>query len=63
VSLTQSPGSLPILFDDGVATATGFEDITAYLRNHPEVTEDLDVNLTSQQLIDRTALVFLLTAS
>jgi hypothetical protein len=56
-TLTKSPGSLPILFDDGVATATGFEDIIAYLRNHPEVAEDLDANLTSQQLTDKTACV------
>jgi hypothetical protein len=48
-------GSLPILYDDGVATATGFEDIVAYLRNHVEVTNDLDANLTDQQLTDRTA--------
>jgi hypothetical protein len=57
VSLTQRPGSLPILYDDGVATATGFEDIIAYLRNHLEVTEDLDADLTNRQLIDRIALV------
>jgi hypothetical protein len=63
VSLTQRPGSLPILYDDGVATATGFEDIVAYLRNHLEVTEDLDANLTNQQLTDRTALVFFETAA
>jgi hypothetical protein len=52
-------GSLPILFDDGVATATGFEDIVAYLRNHPAVNEDLDAELTNQQLTDRTAWVAL----
>jgi hypothetical protein len=62
MSLTYRPGNLPILFDDGVATATGFEDITAYLRNHPEVAEDLDANLTKQQLTDKTALVQLLPA-
>lgn len=51
----QWPGSLPILYDDGVATATGFEDIVSYLRNHVEVTNDLDANLTDKQLTDRTA--------
>lgn len=50
-------GSLPILFDDDVATATGFEDIVAYLRNHPEITEDIDGGLTDRQLNDRTASV------
>jgi hypothetical protein len=50
-------GSLPILFDDDIATATGFEDIVAYLRNHPEVTEDIDGALTAQQLNDKTASV------
>jgi hypothetical protein len=58
-ALTSRPGSLPILFDDGVATATGFEDIIAYLRNHPEVAEDLDANLASQQITDKTAFVSL----
>lgn len=47
--------SLPILFDGGIATATGFEDIVSYLRNHPAVSEDLDANLNSQQQNDRTA--------
>jgi hypothetical protein len=47
--------SLPILFDDEVATASGFEDIVAYLRNHPTVTNDLDVDLSSRQRTDRTA--------
>jgi hypothetical protein len=42
-----------------VATATGFEDIVAYLRNHLEITEDLDAHLTHKQLTDRTALVLL----
>jgi hypothetical protein len=46
---------LPILFDDGVATASGFEDIVAYLRNYPTVTNDLDAGLSSAQQIDRTA--------
>jgi hypothetical protein len=46
-----------VLYDDGVATATGFEDIIAYLRNHPAVAEDLDAELTNQQRTDRTALV------
>jgi hypothetical protein len=50
-------GSLPILFDDDIATATGFEDIVAYLRNYPEVTEDIDGALTAQQLNDKTASV------
>ena len=49
--------SLPILFDDGIATATGFEDIVAYLRNHPAATDDLDANLTSRQQTDKIALV------
>lgn len=49
--------SLPILFDDDVATASGFEDIVAYLRNHPAVTNDLDANLSSRQRTDRTAWV------
>ncbi|KAJ4326415.1 hypothetical protein N0V94_000090 [Neodidymelliopsis sp. IMI 364377] len=47
--------TLPILFDGGIATATGFEDIVSYLRNHPAVGEDLDVDLSSQQQNDRTA--------
>jgi hypothetical protein len=55
----QRAGSLPMLFDDGVATATGFEDIVAYLRNHPAVNEDLDAGLSNQQLTDRTACVAL----
>ncbi|KAF3004308.1 hypothetical protein E8E13_009157 [Curvularia kusanoi] len=52
VGLTES---LPILFDGGVATATGFEDIVSYLRNHPAVSVDLDASLNSQQQNDRTA--------
>lgn len=55
-------GSLPILFDDDVATATGFEDIVAYLRNNPEVTEDIDGSLTPQQLNDKTASVLAYTS-
>jgi len=51
--------SLPVLFDDGVATATGFEDIVAYLRNYPEITADPDAGLASQHRNDRTALVTL----
>jgi hypothetical protein len=47
--------TLPILFDGGIATATGFEDIVSYLRNHPAVGEDLDIDLSSQQQNDRTA--------
>ncbi|KAL6151035.1 hypothetical protein ACJQWK_10903 [Exserohilum turcicum] len=47
--------SLPILFDDGVATASGFEDIVAYLRNYPTVSNDLDAGLSSGQQTDRTA--------
>ncbi|KAL6712391.1 hypothetical protein ACN47E_000268 [Coniothyrium glycines] len=54
---------LPILFDDDVATATGFEDIVAYLRNHPAIDRDLDANLTSQQRNDRTALVTFLQST
>lgn len=49
--------SLPILFDDGIATATGFEDIVAYLRNYPAVAGDLDAALTKRQRTDRTAFV------
>jgi len=50
--------SLPILFDDGIATATGFEDIVAYLRNHPTAANhDLDAKLSSRQQTDRTASV------
>ncbi|KAH3982642.1 hypothetical protein HBH98_020540 [Parastagonospora nodorum] len=56
-------GSLPILYDDGVATATGFEDIVAYLRNHPEVTEDLDSKLTSGQQTDKTAFIAFLQST
>lgn len=52
VGLTES---LPILFDGGIATATGFEDVVSYLRNHPAVSEDLDANLSVQQQNDRTA--------
>jgi len=55
--------SLPILFDDDVATASGFEDIVAYLRNHPAVTNDLDVNLSSRQQIDRTAFITFLQST
>ncbi|USP82764.1 protein targeting to mitochondrion [Curvularia clavata] len=47
--------TLPILFDDGVATASGFEDIVAYLRNYPTVTNDIDAGLSSSQQTDRTA--------
>jgi hypothetical protein len=47
--------SLPVLFDDGIATATGFEDIVSYLRNHPGVVDSFDANLTSQQQNDRSA--------
>ncbi|KAF9698907.1 hypothetical protein EKO04_003223 [Ascochyta lentis] len=54
VGLTES---LPILFDGGIATATGFEDIVSYLRNHPAVSEDLDANLSSRQQNDRTAYI------
>ncbi|KAH7079126.1 Eisosome component PIL1-domain-containing protein [Paraphoma chrysanthemicola] len=49
-------GSLPILFEDGVATADGFEDIVAYLRNHPAVA-DLDADLSSRQQTDKTAFI------
>tara|TARA_R110002003_G_scaffold1184_10_gene22648 strand:+ start:8991 stop:9416 length:426 start_codon:yes stop_codon:yes gene_type:complete len=56
-------GSRPILFEDGVATANGFEDIVAYLRNHPAVQEDLDANITGQQQTDKTALVALYKSS
>ncbi|KAF3045583.1 hypothetical protein E8E12_010210 [Didymella heteroderae] len=52
VGLTES---LPLLFDGGIATATGYEDIVSYLRNHPAVSNDLDANLSTQQQIDRTA--------
>lgn len=52
VGITES---LPILFDDGVATATGFEDIVSYLRNHLGISNDLDADLTSRQRTDRTA--------
>ncbi|KAI4713176.1 hypothetical protein J4E89_002155 [Alternaria sp. Ai002NY15] len=55
--------SLPILFDDDVATASGFEDIVAYLRNHPAVTNDLDVNLSSRQRTDRTAFITFLQST
>jgi hypothetical protein len=51
------------LFEDGVATANGFEDIVAYLRNHPAVQEDLDANITGQQQTDKTALVALYKSS
>lgn len=47
--------SLPILFDGGIATATGFDDIVSYLRNHPAVSEDLDADLSSQQKNDSIA--------
>lgn len=47
--------SLPILFDGGIATATGYEDIVSYLRNHPSVSNDLDANLSTRQQNDRTA--------
>ncbi|KAF2823587.1 hypothetical protein CC86DRAFT_329013 [Ophiobolus disseminans] len=56
-------GSLPVLFDNGVATASGFEDIVAYLRNHPEVTKDLDAGLTNPQLHDRTAFIAFLQST
>ncbi|UPX13535.1 uncharacterized protein EKO05_0004041 [Ascochyta rabiei] len=49
--------SLPILFDGGIATATGFEDIVSYLRNHPAVSEDLDADLNDRQQNDRTAYI------
>lgn len=49
--------SLPILYDDGVATAAGFEDIVAYLRNNPTVANDIDARLTTRQQTDRTAFV------
>ncbi|KAI4956174.1 hypothetical protein J4E91_000385 [Alternaria rosae] len=55
--------SLPILFDDDVATASGFEDIVAYLRNHPAVTDDLDVNLSNRQRTDRTAFITFLQST
>ncbi|KAF7677472.1 hypothetical protein GT037_004331 [Alternaria burnsii] len=55
--------SLPILFDDDVATASGFEDIVAYLRNHPSVTNDLDVNLSNRQQTDRTAFITFLQST
>jgi hypothetical protein len=48
---------MPVLLDDGVPTATGFEDIVAYLRNYPEVTDDPDAKLTSRQRTDRIASV------
>ncbi|CAO2657335.1 Nn.00g034610.m01.CDS01 [Neocucurbitaria sp. VM-36] len=55
--------SLPIIFDDGIATAIGFEDIVAYLRNHPAVTDDLDANLSSRQQTDKTAFTTFLQAT
>lgn len=55
ISSHASIESLPILFDDGIATATGFEDIVAYLRNYPAITNDIDADLTSRQRTDRTA--------
>ncbi|KAF2131986.1 hypothetical protein P153DRAFT_421049 [Dothidotthia symphoricarpi CBS 119687] len=55
--------SLPILYDDGVATATGFEDIVAYLRNYPAATNDLDARLTTQQQTDRTAFITFLQST
>ncbi|KAH7402602.1 Eisosome component PIL1-domain-containing protein [Pyrenochaeta sp. MPI-SDFR-AT-0127] len=55
--------SLPILFDDGIATATGFEDIVAYLRNYPAITDDIDANLTNQQQTDRTAFITFLQST
>ncbi|KAF2030300.1 hypothetical protein EK21DRAFT_65683 [Setomelanomma holmii] len=59
----KATGSLPILFEDGIATASGFEDIVAYLRNHPAVIEDLDADLTSQQQTDKTAFVAFLQST
>ncbi|KAI8937873.1 hypothetical protein NX059_005560 [Plenodomus lindquistii] len=54
----MSVESLPILFDDGIATASGFEDIVAYLRNHPATaTHDLDAKLSSRQQTDRIAYI------
>lgn len=55
--------SLPILFDGGIATATGFEDIVSYLRNHPTVSNDLDANLSTQQQNDRAAYCTFLRAT
>ncbi|KAF1933823.1 uncharacterized protein M421DRAFT_414878 [Didymella exigua CBS 183.55] len=60
VGLTES---LPILFDGGIATATGYEDIVSYLRNHPAVSNDLDANLSTQQQNDRTAYSTLLRST
>ncbi|OAL56606.1 hypothetical protein IQ07DRAFT_554681 [Pyrenochaeta sp. DS3sAY3a] len=58
-----STESLPILFDDGVATATGFEDIVSYLRNHLGIPNDLDADLTSRQRTDRTAFIAFLQST
>ncbi|KAF1841702.1 uncharacterized protein K460DRAFT_379731 [Cucurbitaria berberidis CBS 394.84] len=55
--------SLPILFDDGIATATGFEDIVAYLRNHPAIATDLDAHLTNRQQNDKTAFITFLQST
>ncbi|KAF2856831.1 hypothetical protein T440DRAFT_484930 [Plenodomus tracheiphilus IPT5] len=56
--------SLPILFDDGIATASGFEDVVAYLRNHPTAaSRDLDAKLSSQQRTDRIAFLTFLQSS
>lgn len=55
ISSSRVAEGLPILFDGGIATATGYEDIVSYLRNHPAVSNDLDVNLSTQQQNDRTA--------
>ncbi|KAI2477668.1 mitochondrial import receptor protein [Pyrenophora tritici-repentis] len=55
--------SLPILFDDDVATASGFEDIVAYLRNYPVIANDLDASLSSRQRTDRTAFITFLQST
>ncbi|KAH9868537.1 hypothetical protein J1614_007609 [Plenodomus biglobosus] len=61
VGITES---LPILFDDGIATASGFEDIVAYLRNHPTAaTHDPDAKLSSRQRTDRTAFITFLQST
>lgn len=57
IQSNSAAGSLPILIDDGISTAMGFEDIVAYLRNKPGVADDPDAKLTSRQRTDRTALV------
>ncbi|KAF1834471.1 hypothetical protein BDW02DRAFT_498173 [Decorospora gaudefroyi] len=55
--------NLPVLFDDDVATASGFEDIVVYLRNHAAVTTDLDAGLTNRQRTNRTAFITFLQST